>query len=259
LAVRRALLAGFLIGWGFLKFVDYFRFRHAGDSRPLFSGAEVALLILVIFAGSAITTAANLGPEIGNIFEIGDLDLWDITGNNYTYEQHQEQASVPEGSEIEIVNLFGSVELRPSESDRIVVDVSKTIRASDKAQADRLDGDFTFSIREEGSKYRITSNRDGSGFRGTSRQRFKSSITVQVPKRSTIHVDNRNGRVAVHDLTGNSNIVNRFGEIEIRNITGGLQIENRNGSVTVQDVTGEVVINNRYANTTVKTSAPICR
>src|SRR5262249_31094859 len=53
-----------LIGWGLLKFVDYFRFRRAGVNRPLFSGGEVALLILVIFAGSAITTAANVSPDI---------------------------------------------------------------------------------------------------------------------------------------------------------------------------------------------------
>src|SRR5262245_53652899 len=86
-----------LIAWGMLKFVDFFRFRRAGDSRPLFSGGEVALLILVIFAGSAITTAANVSPEIGNIFEMGDIDLWDITGDNYTYEQRAEEQGVAPG------------------------------------------------------------------------------------------------------------------------------------------------------------------
>ena len=55
-----------LIAWGVLKMVDYFRFRYAGETRPLFSGGEVALLILVIFAGSAITTAANLSPAAGS-------------------------------------------------------------------------------------------------------------------------------------------------------------------------------------------------
>src|SRR5262250_3097858 len=95
-----------LIGWGLLKVVDYIRFRHAGDNRPLFSGGEVILLIFVIFAGSAITTAANVSPEIGNIFAIGDFDLWDITGDNYSYDQHQEQAGVQSGAEIDIVNAF---------------------------------------------------------------------------------------------------------------------------------------------------------
>ena len=96
-----------LIVWGLLKFVDYFRFRRSGDDRPLFSGGEVALLILVIFAGSAITTAANVSPGLGRIFEIGDIDLWDITGNSYTYDQHVEQQNVTSGSEIEIVNFVG--------------------------------------------------------------------------------------------------------------------------------------------------------
>src|SRR5215471_21466533 len=93
-----------LIAWGLLKVVDYFRFRRAGDGRPLFSGGEVVLLIFVIFAGSAITTAANLSPELGRIFEIGDIDLWDITGNNYVFDQHLERQNVTSASDIEIVN-----------------------------------------------------------------------------------------------------------------------------------------------------------
>jgi hypothetical protein len=243
-----------LIGWGLLKFVDYFRFRHAGDNRPLFSGGEVALLILVIIAGSAITTAANVSPAIGNIFEIGDFDLWDITGNNYSYEEHREQDNVPPGSEIEIVNLYGNVEVRSSDdTSRITVDVKKTIRASDKAEADRLDRDFTFSVQRDGSKYRVISNReDGFGNRGFPRQRFKSSLTLLVPKRSIIRLDNRNGRVVVQGLTGNQNVVNRYGDVEIRNIEGELSLENRNGGITVEDIRGAVVINNRYSNTTVK-------
>src|SRR6266571_601153 len=241
-----------LIGWGLLKFIDYFRFRSAGDNRPLFSGGEVALLILVIFAGSAITTAANVSPGLANIFEIGDLDLWDITGNSYSFDQHQE-ASMPEGLDIDIVNLLGNVEVRPSESDRVIVDVKKTIRASSKEEAERLNGDFAFSIKNDGSKYRIISNRDDDfRLRGNARQRFKSSLAVQVPRRSSVRLENRNGRVTVQDLTGHQNIVNRYGEVEARNITGELRIENRNGSVTVQDISDSVTIDNRYSSTTAK-------
>jgi len=241
-----------LIAWGLLKVVDFFRLRHAGDNRPLFSGGEVALLILIIFAGSAITTAANVSPELGNIFEIGDIDLWDITGNNYTYEQHVEQENVKPGSEIEISNLYGNVEVRPAETNRIVFDVTKTIRASNKAEADRLDQDFTFSVSEDGSRYRIRSNRDESGFHPAPRQRFKSSLLIQVPKSSALRLENRSGRVFIQDLTGDQNIVNRYGDVEIRNITGKVELENRNGTVIVQDVSASVTIVNRYANTTVQ-------
>jgi hypothetical protein len=240
-----------LIAWGLLKLVDYYRFRHAGDNRSLFSGGEVALLIFIIFLGSAITTAANISPDFGRIFEIGDLDLWDITGNSFTYDEHQE-AAVASGSSIEIFNLYGDVEVRPSDSDRVVLEVKKTIRASDKDEADRLEKDFTFAVKNDGSKYRIASNRDDLGFRGLPRQRYKSSMTIQVPRRSSLRVDNRNGRVSIQDLTGSEEVSNRYGEIDIRNITGDLHVENRNGSVTVQDVSASVKINNRFSSTTVK-------
>ena len=231
-----------LIGWGLLKVVDYIRFRRAGDNRPLFSGGEVVLLIFVIFAGSAITTAAHVSSDIGNIFAIGDIDLWDITGDNYSFDQRVERQSVAADSAIEIVNFFGDVEVRPAESDEIVVDVKKTIRASSREEADRLDQDFTFSIEGEGPNYRILSNRDQSGFRGSPRQRFKSSLTVHVPRRSAVHLNNRNGRILLEDLTGNQAVANRYGDVEIRNITGRVELDNRNGGVTVQDITEGVII-----------------
>jgi len=240
-----------LIAWGLLKFVDFFRFRNSPESRPLFSGGEVALLILVIFAGSALTMAANVSPELGNIFAMGDFDLWNV-GNSYNYEQHLEQTEVKPGVEIEISNLFGTVEVRPAETDRIVVDVTKTVRASDKNEADRIEQEFTFSIREEDSKYRVRSNRDEAGFHAGPRQRFKSSLIVQVPKRSAVHLENRNGRVLIQDLTGDQGVINRYGDVEIRNITGKVEIENRNGSVTVEGISDSVGVTNRYSNTTVK-------
>jgi len=239
-----------LIVWGLLKFVDYFRFRHSGDNRPLFSGGEVALLIFLIFAGSAITTAANLSPDLGNIF--GAIDLWDITGNSFTFDEHHEDM-MPAGSEVEIVNFFGNVEVRPSESNRVILDVKKTVRAANRAEADRLAHDFTFAVTNEGGKYRIASNKDGgTSVTGVPRQRFKSSLAIQLPRRSTLRIENRNGRVSVQDLTGDENIVNRFGDIEIQNINGEVRVENRNGGVTVEEVSDSVVINNSYSNTTAK-------
>ncbi len=243
-----------LIAWGLLKFVDYYRFRRAGDTRPLFSGGEVALLIFVIIAGSAVTTAANISPELGNIFEIGDIDLWDITGNNFTYDEHRE-STLPSGSTIQIINLYGNVDVRPVESDRVVLDITKTIRASSREEADRLSQDFTFEIKSEGSMYRIVSNRDDiSGVRSVrgERQHFKSSLNIQVPKQTALIVDNRNGRVTIQDLKGKQTVTNKYGSVEVRAVAGAVQIDNRNGSVTVQDVSESVEINNAYSGTTAK-------
>jgi len=234
-----------LIGWGLLKIVDYYRLRNAGDNQPLFSGREVALLIFVIFAGTAVTTAANMSSDLGNIFEIGDIDLWDITGNNFTFDEHRE-TPVPSGSNIEIVNFYGNVEVRPSDSDRVVLDVKKTVRASNKEEAERLSKDFTFSISNIGSGYRIASNREsGVEFGGIPRQRYKSSLTIQVPKRSALRLNNRNGKVSIQAVDGTQEVSNRYGQVDVRNITGTVQVENRNGSVRVQDVRGDVSVKSR--------------
>src|SRR5207249_743778 len=149
---------------------------------------------------------ANIGSNVRTIFEIGDVDLWDITGNNFTFDEHEE-AAVPGGSMIEIVNVFGDVEVRPSDTDRVSLDVKKTIRASDKDEAERLSKNFTFSISNDGEKYRIASNRVAS------RQRYKSSLRLRIPKRSSLHISNRNGKIEVTDLAGTQDISNRFGAI----------------------------------------------
>ena len=198
-----------LIIWGFLKLLDYYRFKKAGERRSLFSTGEAALLIFVILAGAAVTTAANLSTEVGSIFDINGADLWDITGNNFTFDEHEE-AAAPDGSSIEIVNVFGDVEVRSSNADRVLVDVKKTVRGTTKDEAERLSKNFTFSIAHEEDEYRIASNQISR-----ERQRYKSSLVIQVPKRSSLRVNNRNGNVHVTDLGGNQDITAQFGNVTI--------------------------------------------
>src|SRR2546426_6627292 len=178
------------------------------------------------------------------LIAVGGLFL----ANNLGYSEHLE-ADVPSGSTIEILNMFGNVDVQPSDRDRVILDVKKTVRASDKDEADRRSKDFTFSITNEGSKYRIASNRDQPGGQ---RRYFKSSMTIQVPKQSLLQIDNRQGRVTVQNLLGRQNIVNRFGPVDVRRITGVLEVENRNGAVTVEEVTESVTINNSYSSTSAR-------
>ena len=222
----------FLIIWGGVKLVDYYRFKNSSDKGALFPGGEVALLVFVIFAGAAITTAANL---------LGDLDLWDITGNNFTFEEHQE-AAIPQGSEIEIVNLFGDVEVRPFNGNRALLNVKKSVRASSGDEAERLANDFTFSITNEGNKYRIASSQDRIL---RSRQRYKSSLTVRVPKRSSLRISNRNGRIEVADLAGSQDVSNRFGSVELRNITGNVKVSDSFGRIQIENIQGDVTAEGR--------------
>jgi hypothetical protein len=240
-----------LIVWGFVKLIDYARLKRSGESGPLFSAGEVVLLIVVIMAGSAMTAAANMSPDLASFFEIANLDIWDITGNSYHFTEHQEK-EVPSGSSIEIFNRYGNVEIVPADTDRIVVDVDKTVIAANEAEAAKLSKEFVvYSIVGEGSRYQVISNynRDENRVRG---RRFKTSLVVKVPKRSAIVLDNRNGNVDLSGLTGDQKITNVFGNVTLTGIAGAVSISNRDANVTVHEIGGATTITNEAGNVEVR-------
>jgi DUF4097 and DUF4098 domain-containing protein YvlB len=225
-----------LIVWGLFKLVDYWAAEADGTARPLFSAGDVTAIVFVILFGSLLTFAANLSPDLGKLFQTANLDLWDLTGNSFSFTERHVM-DVPPDSTIEITNRFGDVDVAPGDENRITVDVRKTVRATDQAEADKLSSGFVYSITNEGGKYRIGSVLD---------RRFKVALTVQVPRRSIVSVENRNGKVSIHGLVGNQKVTNRFGAIEVNGITGALTVEDQNGAVNVQDVSDSVSIVNSF-------------
>jgi hypothetical protein len=228
-----------LIVWGLFKLVDSLG-AGANEKRPLFSGGDVAAIILVIIFGSLITVAANMNPDFGKLFNIHDLDVWDLTGNNFTFaEQHVAETS--SSPVIEVAGNFGDIEVLPGDGNRITLDVKKTIRAANQSEADRLSSGSVYSISnagpDEGMKYRIAAS---------SNRRFKTSLTIHVPSHSIVTIENRNGSVSVRGLTGNQEITNRFGDVDLHGITGMAKIQNQNGSVHVDDVSDSVTIANSF-------------
>jgi DUF4097 and DUF4098 domain-containing protein YvlB len=236
-----------LIVWGVIKLIDYARLKRAGESGPLFGAGEVVLLIVVIMSGTALSAAANMSPDLAQFFEMADIDIFDVTGNSYHFTEHHE-LDVPSASSIEIFNRYGNVEVVPADTDRIVVDVDKTVIAQNEAEAAALSREFVvYSIVQNGSSFQVISNfnRDQNRVRG---RRFKTSLVVKVPKRSAIAVDNRNGAVDVSGLTGDQRITNAFGQVKVSRITGSLAITNRNDTVTVEDIEGATTISNEFGN-----------
>ena len=236
-----------LIVWGLFKLVDSFG-AGANGKRSLFSGGDVAAIILVIILGSLVTLAANMNPDFGKLFNIHDIDVWDITGNNFTFtEQHS--AETGSNPVIEVAENFGDVEVLPGDGNRITLDVKKTVRAANQTEADRLSSEFVFSIAKAdsaGSKegpYRIAAS---------SNRRFKASLSIHVPAHAIVSIENRNGNVSMRGITGNEKITNRFGDVELHGITGTVNIQNRNGSVRVNDVSDSVAVDNSFGSITVE-------
>ncbi len=237
-----------IIAWGMLKVVDYYRLK--GENRRLFSGGEVALLVLVLFVGSALTAAAHLTSDLGFIdINLGeDFDLFDLLGDNYEFSANLEAEAVP-GRSVEIHNIYGSVEVEPGEGDRIIVNIEKTVRATSREQAERLEPEMYFTITDRGDSYVVQSNRDD--LRSSVRRRFKTSLTIQVPAESSLTVNNKYGLVRVTGLRGDQAVENRHGGTTIRGVTGSVRIEDGYGPVVTENISGSVGIVNKYGSVTV--------
>ena len=235
-----------LILWGFIKLFDYARWKRAGQPGPLFGAGEVVLLVVVILSGTALTAAHDMGPDFNSLIEIAGIDIFEIAGSDYQFSEHYTQ-DVPSGSSIEIINRYGPVIVTPADTDRIEVDVAKTIRAANEKEAGELANAFMYSIVEEGSRYRVISNynRDQNRVRG---RRFQTSLTVKVPKRSNLTVNNRNGSVELSDIAGDQKVDNGFGLTTLKRIAGSVEIKSRNDTVAIEDITGPTTISNEFGN-----------
>ncbi len=237
-----------IIGWGLLKVVDYYRLK--GETRSLFSGGEVALLIFVLFVGSAFTAAAHISSDLGFLdINLGEnFDLFDILGENFEFDARLE-LEAEAGGIVEIHNVYGDVEVSAGGTDGIVVEIVKTVRARDRAEAERIEPELSFTIVERDGTYLIESNRDDIASRR--RRRFKTSLAVKVPALSAVTVDNRYGTVTISGLTGDMVVVNRYGGTTIEAITGAVRIEDGYGPLVVEDIIGDVDLLNRYGSVTV--------
>ncbi len=248
-----------IIAWGMLKLVDYFRLRNDPDRRPVFSGGEVAMLIFVLFAGTAMTAAANMSPEIGQFFDFPmNFDFWDITGSMYQYTEHHELEAAA-GSRIRVFNLYGSIDVKPADSDRIILDVEKSVRATDRAEADDRSKDFTFSIKNEGGVLTVVSNRDEGGVWGTrtgrtlrDRQRFKSNLVLKVPRKAALDVNNKYGTVEIAGLEGTQSVENKYGSTSIHEITGAVTVTAGYGTAILENIQGDTNVTNSHASTTLR-------
>ena len=238
-----------IIAWGLVKLVDYYRLK--GENRPLFSGGEVALLILVLMTGSAFTAATHTGSNLDFIGILGeDLDLFDLIGENFLFSS-QIQAEAEQDASIEIHNIYGSVDVEPGEGNRIIVDVEKTVRAASREEAERLEPELVLSVGGQDGRYTVESNREELG--PARRRRFKTSLRIQVPVASSVTVDNRYGIVRISGLTGNQEVRNKYGGVTIGDISGDIVVDDGYGPVVAENISGNAAVTNRYSSVTVST------
>jgi len=76
-------------------------------------------------------------------------------------------------------------------------------------------------------------------------------LTVRIPKKMDLRVDDGSGAIDIGDIIGNLDIEDGSGEMRIENIQGGLKIDDGSGSIELRGITGDVAIDDGSGSLTV--------
>jgi len=142
---------------------------------------------------------------------------------------------------LEIDNVWGSIEVVGTASDRAQLTVNKSIRAESKGKIEQAKKDVTLDITQQGDVLKLYVNgpfrcnchdcersRDDEGYV------VKMDFQVQVPRDIDIKIKTVNeGHVSVRDINGSFLVRNVNGDIQIRNIAGSGTARTVNGPVKV--------------------------
>jgi len=178
-----------------------------------------------------------------------DVDREEIDNDEPRLAEHEQEKiektfAMPAGTgrrTLEIDNVWGSIEVVGTASDKVQLTVNKSIRAESKGKIEQARKDVTLDITQQADALKLYVNgpfrcdchdcgrsRDDEGYI------VKMDFQVQAPRDIDVKVKTVNeGRVSVRDINGSFLVRNVNGDIQIRNIAGSGTARTVNGPVKV--------------------------
>ena len=178
-----------------------------------------------------------------------DVDREEIDNDEPSLTEHAQERiektfTMPAGTgrrTLEIDNVWGSIEVVGTASDKVQLTVDKSIRAESKGKIEQARKDVTLDITQQADALKLYVNgpfrcdcHDCSRSRESEGYIVKMDFQVQVPRDIDIKIKTVNeGRVSVRDINGGFLVRNVNGDIQIRNIAGSGTARTVNGPVKV--------------------------
>lgn len=223
-----------LIFLGLMKLMQVF--THHDDApqppRPLMTGGEVFLVILLCLVGVAIFKGGrvNIDPVFPDIF-----------GQDYNYTQELKQPITESQPSIVVVNPGGDVTIEGADIKEIEVKADKHVRAMNDDEGKRVESQANIQIVRDGSQYTVRADPPATHGRVS----YRAALEIRVPLGATVRVDARRGDVKVRDITGAVNVTVDRGNVELADVGGNAKLDIRRGSLTAQRVKGGVELDGR--------------
>jgi DUF4097 and DUF4098 domain-containing protein YvlB len=128
------------------------------------------------------------------------------------------------------------------------INVSAQIEVADIAEADRrsfVNKKLRLKLERRGNRAVLQSEIERSA---TLEKQAKIDLTIDVPKKFNVTINDGSGTIAVHDLIGRLVIDDESGSIKIEKIMGEVNVDDGSGSIDIDNINGSVNVNDGSGN-----------
>ncbi len=172
-------------------------------------------------------------------------------GKSYHFD-YQKNIDVSGDIVLIIRNTSGLIEIEGAEVDRITIDATKHVRATDQEEAEEVADHIEIRVDKNGNKISIETRylkmRKAPGtflekLLGTGSDSFGSvDYKLIVPSNCEVDVENISGDIKISRLEMDCHITGSSGTIDISELNGRIDLETVSGRVELADIVGDVDI-----------------
>lgn len=203
-----------------------------------------------------------------------------VRGAEFSFD-YQKTIKLDRSVKLDLSLIKGQVVIEGTEEDRIVIEVQKIVRATDRHEAEAVADHIEIKVVEEGDVVRISTNYlrmldhsptfwqkflgGSSDSYGSVRYKIKvpavtsisvNAISAEITLSSIegeIFVDNSSGSTVGEFLFGSVEIRQPVGRIDLKWIEGDIQIRSYSSRITIQQVRGAIDLSTYAGQVTVQT------
>lgn len=252
-----------LIGWGLLRVAELIYLHQTGRKLPVsgISGGEWALIIILTVIGSTVWGVQRFSREGFGKFRIGGVEVF---GESFDYNSDPTQYKTGRTPRVFVENMRGTTRIVGADVQEVRVTARKTVRAMDKATADRAHEKTPMKVDVSETSVSIVTNQDR-----TDEARISSDLEITVPAGASVEVRGSGADIDVNNIGGEVTISAEKGAlravglgaalradvrntemIRIEKVKGNVSLQGRGRDIEMTEIGGEVEISGAYSGET---------
>jgi DUF4097 and DUF4098 domain-containing protein YvlB len=155
---------------------------------------------------------------------------------------HETRAAKPGGKLVVDVD-FGSIDVAPGDSDKVVIDAHRKISASSKDKEEQYFKEVPVTITTEGDNVVVRAIHKNESFGSQfwhllGRTRTEGHFTFKVPANFSVDLDTSGGDISTNGLTGDIKVDTSGGDLNFSQIHGDIHGDTSGGDITAKDCDG---------------------